>query len=89
MVEVAAAPSVAPSVAVASQWQLMWWAFRRHRLAMVGLVVTIVLYVIAAVPGFFADQRSLAAERPRGLSTRREAIHFLDRNGPAAWSLRV
>ena len=33
------------ALAVASQWQLMWWAFRRHRLAMVGLVVTILLYI--------------------------------------------
>ena len=24
---------------LASQWQLMWWKFRRHRLAMVGLVL--------------------------------------------------
>jgi len=41
-------------LAVASQWQLVWWAFKRHRLAMVGLFVTIALYVIAVVPGFFA-----------------------------------
>ena len=41
-------------LAVASQWQLMWWAFRRHRLAMIGLVVTLFLYAIAAAPGFFA-----------------------------------
>ena len=26
-------------LAVASQWQLMWWAFRRHRLALVSAVV--------------------------------------------------
>ena len=31
----AAAPA---RFAVASQWMLMWWAFRRHRLAMAGLV---------------------------------------------------
>lgn len=42
------------NVAVASQRQLVWWAFRRHRLAMIGLVVTLILYVIAAAPGFFA-----------------------------------
>ena len=47
---------VAPArnVAVASQAQLVWWAFRRHKLAMIGLVVTVILYIIAAVPGFFA-----------------------------------
>ncbi|MBY2988641.1 ABC transporter permease, partial [Rhizobium leguminosarum] len=40
--------------AVASQWQLIWWAFRRHRLAMVALVVTVLMYIVALLPGFFA-----------------------------------
>ena len=26
-------------VAVATQWQLMWWRFRKHRLAMIGTAV--------------------------------------------------
>ena len=32
---------------VASQWQLMWWKFRRHRLAMVSGLVVVLLYVTA------------------------------------------
>ena len=40
--------------AVASQWQLIWWAFRRHKLAMVALVVTVMMYIVALLPGFFA-----------------------------------
>lgn len=35
-------------VFVASQWQLMWWKFRKHKLAMIGAVVTILFYLIAA-----------------------------------------
>jgi peptide/nickel transport system permease protein len=31
---------------VASQWQLIWWKFRKHKLAMVGGPVVIVLYLI-------------------------------------------
>ena len=27
------------SLAVASQWQLVWWAFRRHRLAMISAAI--------------------------------------------------
>jgi peptide/nickel transport system permease protein len=47
--------TVAPErVAVASQWQLIWWAFKRHRLAMIALFVTIAMYIVALVPGFFA-----------------------------------
>jgi len=34
-------------VYVASQWQLVWWKFRKHRLAMAGGVVAILLYLIA------------------------------------------
>jgi len=31
---------------VASQWQLIWWKFRKHKLAMVGGPVVIALYLI-------------------------------------------
>jgi len=31
---------------VASQWQLIWWKFRKHKLAMIGGPVVIVLYLI-------------------------------------------
>ncbi|MGO4124328.1 ABC transporter permease [Inquilinus sp. YAF38] len=72
--------TVAPAgqLAVASQWQLIWWAFRRHRLAMASLVIVIILYVIAAVPGFFAindpsQQNARAAFHPP------QAIHLFDR----------
>jgi peptide/nickel transport system permease protein len=46
----------AGKVVVASQWQLMWWKFRKHRLAMVSLGIVIVLYVVAIFAGFFAPQ---------------------------------
>ena len=63
--------------AVASQWTLMWWAFRRHRLAMAGLVVTLAFYLVAAVPGFFAvndpvQQNARTAFHPP------QGIHFLE-----------
>jgi peptide/nickel transport system permease protein len=41
-------------VYVASQWRLMWLHFRRHRLAMVGLAVLLVLYGVALVHPFVA-----------------------------------
>ena len=37
----------ANAVAVASQWQLMIWKFRRHKLAMVGFFIIVFLYSIA------------------------------------------
>jgi peptide/nickel transport system permease protein len=36
---------------VASQWQLTWWKFRKHRLALISAVVIIALYLVA----IFAD----------------------------------
>jgi peptide/nickel transport system permease protein len=47
---------VAPDVAVASQWRLMWRKFRKHRLAVVGLVVTILIYLVAAFAPMVATQ---------------------------------
>jgi peptide/nickel transport system permease protein len=43
-----------PEAELASQWKLMWWAFRRHRLAMVGGVIVLVFYFIAAFCEFLA-----------------------------------
>ena len=37
----------APQVSVASPWKLIWWKFRRHKLAMAGTVVTILIYLVA------------------------------------------
>jgi peptide/nickel transport system permease protein len=42
------------AVEVASQWQLMWWKFRKHRLAMLGGLVVLLYYFIALFADFFA-----------------------------------
>jgi peptide/nickel transport system permease protein len=39
---------------VASQWQLMWWKFRRHKLAMASGVILIIFYVVAIFAEFVA-----------------------------------
>ena len=74
-------------LAVASQWQLVWWAFRRHRLAMAGLVVTVIMYIIAILPGFFAvndpsQQNARAAFHPP------QALHLIDTSEDGSWSVR-
>ena len=40
----------------ASQWQLMARKFRKHKLAMVSLVVLMILYIVAIFGNFFAPQ---------------------------------
>ncbi len=83
----AAVDHASARMAVASQWQLVWWAFRRHRLAMAGLVVTVALYIVAVVPGFFAvndpsQQNARAAFYPP------QALHFIDTAEDGSWSIR-
>ena len=42
------------SAFVASQWTLMWWRFRKHKLAIIGGIVTILIYAVALFAEFFA-----------------------------------
>jgi peptide/nickel transport system permease protein len=35
------------SVYVASQWKLMWWRFRRHRLALLSAILVLLIYSVA------------------------------------------
>ena len=46
---------------VASQWQMMWWKFRRHRLAVVAGPLLAAIYLVALFADFVA---------PYGVSTR-------------------
>ena len=74
-------------LAVASQWQLLWWAFRKHHLAMVGLVVVTALYIVAAVPGFFAVNDP-ALQNARAAYHPPQAIHFFDTDEAGNTSFR-
>ena len=75
---------------LASQWQLMWWKFKRHRLAVVALVLLTILYVI--VP--FAEVLA-----PYGMGTRHtdfirsppQGLHLFDEGrlvGPFVYGTR-
>ena len=39
---------------MASQWKLVWWRFRKHKLAVVGGIVTLIIYLIAIFAEFIA-----------------------------------
>ena len=45
-------------IVVANQWQLIWWKFRKHRLAMLAGLVTLFLYTVALFAEFFAPYSS-------------------------------
>lgn len=65
---------------LASQWQLMWRKFRRHRLATPSLAVILFLYSLAIFPEFFAINDhykrhvSYAKAPPH-------TLHFIDEEG--------
>ncbi len=42
-------------VFVATQWQLMWWRFRKHKLALVSAVLLAIFYIFAAGAEFLSS----------------------------------
>ena len=52
---------------LATQWQLMWRNFRRHRLALVGGAVLAVFYVTALLAEFVAPTVPAVRDRDLGL----------------------
>lgn len=46
--------SAATRIMVATQWQLMWWRFRKHRMAVVAAIVLILFYTVVIFADFFA-----------------------------------
>ena len=55
-VELAPKSKAEDRVSVAPNWKLVWWRFRKNRLALVSAVVLILFYSIVLVPDFFATQ---------------------------------
>jgi peptide/nickel transport system permease protein len=64
-------------VAVATQWQLMWWRYRKHRLAMVGAVVLALFYLVAIGAEFLAYSDPEASDAQLSLMSP-QAIHLFD-----------
>jgi peptide/nickel transport system permease protein len=67
-------------VAFASQWKLMWWRFRRHRLAVVGAAVLILFYTVAAFCEFVAPYGPNDRDA-RHVQCPPQRIHFVDAEG--------
>ncbi len=41
-------------ISIATQWQLMWWRFRKHRMAMLSAIIILLFYVVVIFADFFA-----------------------------------
>jgi peptide/nickel transport system permease protein len=76
--EVAGTSSVAEErISVATQWQLMWWRFKKHRLAMVSTAVVLLFYLVVIAADFLAYSDPLASEAQRSLLPP-QSIHWFD-----------
>jgi len=64
-------------VEVAPQWKLMWWKFRKHRLAMVGGVVIIAFYLMAIFADFLAPHTSEYYRAAYANFTPPQQLHFI------------
>ncbi|MGG5818077.1 ABC transporter permease [Falsiroseomonas sp. HW251] len=73
-------------VAAASQWKLMWWSFRRHRLAMLGGIIVLLLYGVALVPDFLATTDP-GKQNARAVYHPPQALHLFETTDQG-WSFR-
>src|SRR4029078_6461038 len=84
MTVVTAGQEAEDRIAVASNWRLVWWRFRRHHLAMASAGLLIFLYMIVLVPDFFSTHHR---ERPhaRQASIPVQSVHFFDNGALSPW----
>ncbi|SDX71524.1 ABC transporter permease [Paenibacillus sp. CF384] len=65
------------NVEVASQWQLMWWKFKKHKLAMISAVLLILMFLIAIFCEFVAPNLS-GTRYTAYKNAPPQKIHFVD-----------
>jgi peptide/nickel transport system permease protein len=65
---------------VASYWQLMWWRFRKHKMAVISVVILVLFYLVAIFSGFAApyDPEQYFAKYKLAPPSK---IHILDAEG--------
>jgi peptide/nickel transport system permease protein len=64
-------------ISVAPQWQLMWWRFRKHKLALISTGLVILFYLVVAFADFLAYADPSASEAQRSLIAP-QAMHLFD-----------
>ena len=65
---------------VASQWQLMWWRFRKHKMAIVGGIILILFYIVTLFWEFLAPYDPLRYDVKFAFAKPQLPI-FIDRQG--------
>mgnify|MGYP000076500040 CR=1 FL=1 len=65
---------------VATQWELMWRKFKRHKLALFGSSILIILYIVALFCEFFSPY-DIYKRYPKYIYCPPQMIHFFDEEG--------
>src|ERR1044071_1575648 len=71
-------------ISVASNWTLVWWRFRKHKLALFSLGLLVVLYAVVLAPDFFSTQDpELTDARQAFIPV--QSLHLFDEGSFAPW----
>ena len=65
---------------LATQWQLMWWKFKRHHLALIGMSVLAMLVFLSVFAGFIGPEAPFNRNN-KFISGAPMGIHFFDAEG--------
>jgi len=65
---------------LASQWQLMWRKFKKHKLAIAGGIILIIFYIVTIFCEFFATQ-DIYKRNTKYIYCPPQRIHFFDEEG--------
>ncbi len=71
-------------VSVASNWKLVWWRFRKNRLALFSLAILIFFYIIVLFPDFFAVSDPEATDA-RLTFVPAQGLHLIDGSSIRLW----
>jgi peptide/nickel transport system permease protein len=80
----AATTTAEDRVSVASNWRLVWWRFRKHRLALASAIVLVALYAVVLCPEFFSTQDPEATDA-RLAFVPIQRLHLFDGLRPSPW----
>lgn len=65
---------------IASQWQLMWQKFKKHKLAILGSTILGIFYIVAMFSEFFSPYEPYK-RYPKYISSPPQRIHFFEESG--------
>jgi peptide/nickel transport system permease protein len=79
-----AASAAEDRISVASNWTLVWWRFRKHKLALVSAAILALLYLVVLCPDFFSTQDPERTDARQAFIPI-QSVHLFDEGRWAPW----